>query len=32
MPASIKKSINADYFGKRGYTIWYLTKDELTKE
>lgn len=32
LPESIKKSLGVDYFGKRTYTIWYLAKDELSKE
>ncbi len=32
MPEGIKKQLDADYFGKRAYTIWYMAKDELTKE
>ena len=32
MPEAIKKQLEADYFGKRAYTIWYLAKDELKKE
>jgi hypothetical protein len=31
MPETIKKQLEADFFGKRAYTIWYLAKDELKK-